>query len=170
MRRKNLDAKTLSRAFRWASPANAERLFRSWLVSFKEHPERLVRGLAIGVFCGMLPMLGQGFVAIALAWIFRGNKVAAFSATFVSNPVTTAPIFALDYLVGRLILGKESAELPRVSLAHWAAWLDLGWEFILTMFVGGVAVGLVASVAAFFVGRVVLQRVKMRRSARRVRA
>ena len=52
-------------------------------------PERIARGIWVGVFITFTPFYGLHIVAaILLARVFKGNALAALLATFVGNPLT----------------------------------------------------------------------------------
>ena len=71
---------------------------------------RVALGAAIGVFCGFLIPLAQIAGAAVLALLLRANLPVAAVATFVTNPVTFAPIFVLAYKTGSALLGQEPQE------------------------------------------------------------
>ena len=138
-----------------------------------DQPHRIARGVAAGVFVSFTPLFGFHFLsAAALAWIIRGNVLAALLATFVGNPVTF-PFIALAAVgLGRRILGLPGdpsanlifREFTRASSELWhnmksifgpetAHWNRL-WEFheqiFLPYWVGGLILGLVVSVATHY--------------------
>ena len=60
-------------------------------------PECISRGVAAGVFVTFSPLYGLHFLLSALiAWLMKGNIVAALLATFFGNPLTYIPI-AMPY-------------------------------------------------------------------------
>lgn len=61
-------------------------------------------GVALGLFIGFMPILGQIFVAAALAIWFRVNLPIAAMGVWVTNPLTIAPIYYFSYKVGAWIL------------------------------------------------------------------
>ena len=71
-------------------------------------PHRIARGVFAGVFISFTPLFGFHFLGAALiAWIMRGNIIAALLATFVGNPLTT-PFFAASALeTGYWLLGSD---------------------------------------------------------------
>ncbi len=80
-----------------------------------DQPSRIARGFACGVFISFTPFFGFHFIgAAALAWLIRGNILAALLGTFVGNPLTT-PFMALSSLTcGRWLLGAGG----QVSMKH----------------------------------------------------
>src|SRR5512144_3362156 len=80
-------------------------LDRPWLWAVNRHA--VSRGMAIGLFFGVLLPIGQAIAAGALAVWVRANLPVAVAATFVSNPFTTPPIVAGAYYLGAATLGVE---------------------------------------------------------------
>ncbi len=60
--------------------------------------------VAIGLFCGFLPIFGQMLVAAALAIYFRVNLPISVAFTWVSNPFTFPPLFYIAYRIGSTLL------------------------------------------------------------------
>lgn len=119
-----------------------EHLSRSrWLGPLAHHfqDERLwqmergsvARGVAIGLFFGLLLPLAQFLFAVAFAIWLRGHVAVAAAATFVTNPLTFAPLYWLAYRIGSTLLGqsrKESdADAAQVAAQAEAAVTQQGW-------------------------------------------
>lgn len=76
------------------------------------HPaEYTARSVMVGVVCGLMPMIGQSSVVLAVwlvgrrfSWGF--NVVIAALWTFISNPLTTAPMFYGFYVTGQVMMGN----------------------------------------------------------------
>jgi uncharacterized protein len=111
-------------ASRWLRPF-AHRLthpalwrFNRWSVS---------RGVALGFFAGLLLPFGQTPVAALLALTVRANLIVAAAATFITNPITNAPIFYAAYRTGNALLRPSgAAATPAASGDTWRdglAWL-----------------------------------------------
>ena len=64
-------------------------------------------GAALGVFLAFIPVPIQMLIAAPLAFLFQVNLPVALAATWVSNPLTLAPILLLAYKVGSLLLGES---------------------------------------------------------------
>lgn len=74
-------------------------------------PERIARGVFAGVFITFTPFYGLHFIMSALlAWVLRGNILAAVLATFFGNPLTYIPIITTSMLTGYWMLGLD----PRI--------------------------------------------------------
>ena len=149
---------------------------------------KISRGVAAGVFVCFTPFYGFHFLLSALlAWLIRGNILAALLATFFGNPFTFPLIAALSLEFGAWILGQPMVPIYRVFGAFSGAageiwhnitaiftperteWASLG-EFFHTIFlpylVGGLLPGLVAASAAFFLTKPVITAYQKARAKR----
>jgi uncharacterized protein (DUF2062 family) len=78
------------------------------LLAIDDPPERTALAFSIGVFIAFSPFLGlHTIVATLIAFIFRFNKVAIYTGTFLNNPpLTLVPIIIASYAVGALLMGR----------------------------------------------------------------
>jgi uncharacterized protein (DUF2062 family) len=119
------------------------------LLRLQGRPEKLARGLACGVFAGVFPFFGlQTVIGVVLAILFRGNKILAAAGTWISNPLTSVPIYAFNFHIGQLLLNDNS--LTDISLQSWQEVKELGSEIILPLTVGCLAVGVVCAICSYF--------------------
>ena len=137
------------------------------LLRLRGKPKTIATGLAVGIFSGCFPFFGlQTLLAIAFAIVFRGSKVAAVAATWISNPVTYVPIFIFNYKVGKFLLGiQDSLILPldMDSLSSLATFKELGSSFILALLTGCFVVGLITSCITYFYSLAFLERWRKRK-------
>lgn len=109
-----------------------------------DSPHTVALGFACGVFVSFSPFLGLHTVlALALAWLLRGNIVAALIGTAVGNPLTFPIIVTVSLQLGWAILGPGDAVVPETMTFGWV-FDNLGavfWPWL----VGGVVPGLVAA-------------------------
>ncbi|WP_420861450.1 DUF2062 domain-containing protein [Algirhabdus cladophorae] len=71
-------------------------------------PERIARGIFAGIFVTFTPFFGlHFFLAAFLAFLMRGNIIAALLATFFGNPVTFVFIAAGSLQFGHFLLGTR---------------------------------------------------------------
>ena len=137
---------------------------RSFSRSFQYFTKRVLRltatpyaiaiGVAAGAFASCTPFLGFHFViSFALAWILRGNMVAAALGTAYGNPITFPFFWAVTYKIGNFILGVEQARPDHhVNLYALFRHLDMSqlWQPILKpMLVGAIPLGLVSGLAFY---------------------
>ncbi len=76
-------------------------------------------GLALGLFIGFMPILGQIVLAAGLAILFRVNLPVAVMAVWISNPLTIAPIYFFTYKVGAWVLN--------IPVGHYA--FEVSWQW-----------------------------------------
>lgn len=159
-----------------------------------DEPHRIARGVFAGVFVSFTPLFGLHFMAAALmAWIMRGNILAALLATFVGNPATFPLIAILSIELGHSLLGIEARLTPVAVLnaftrAGSEIWFNLGalftddvtrWDNLAVFFqsiflpylVGGILPGIVVALA-FYYGTIPIVRAyqKIRSSKARERS
>lgn len=153
-----------------------------------DRPGRIARGVACGVFVCFTPFFGFHFViAVLLAWLIQGNKIAAFLSTFVGNPLTFPLIAALSIELGEWILRVETPiplgqVLPAfagafgefsknlvIMLTHGSANWDQLQNFaaavVLPYIVGGFVPGLVAAALSHAITLRVVHAYQARRAA-----
>jgi uncharacterized protein (DUF2062 family) len=78
------------------------------LLAIDDPPERTALAFSIGVFIAFSPFLGlHTILATLIAFMFRFNKVAIYTGTFLNNPpLTLVPIIIASYAVGALLMGR----------------------------------------------------------------
>lgn len=115
-------------------------------------PEYIARGLALGVFAGLFPIFGlQTIVGVALAALLRGHKIAAAAGTWVSNPLTYVPIYAINFQVGRWLLNSQEEFVPE-SLVSLQEILQYKTQFVAALFLGCLVMGIICGIFSYFLG------------------
>jgi len=72
--------------------------------SLKGGQEAVARGIAIGLFIGLTPTVGiQTALMITACMLLAGNFPAAFAVSFVSNPLTMAPLYWAFHELGETV-------------------------------------------------------------------
>jgi uncharacterized protein len=115
-------------------------------------PHRLALGVALGLFVTFSPAIGlQTFFLLLLAWLFNANKLVGMPFLYISNPVTTIPVYYPSYWIGRLMVGSEPVswewwqQLASPPESWWAA-TTFYWDRLMTiawpLWVGSLIVGL----------------------------
>ncbi len=108
-------------------------------------------GMALGLFVGFMPILGQMFIAAALAIWLRVNLPIASMAVWVTNPFTIAPIFFYAYKVGAWVL-----EVPVGQYSFSPSWEWFSYEFLKIwqpLLLGSVIFGTIAALLGILVVR-----------------
>ena len=111
-----------TRAFR-RRKVHRWRLRRRWrvlvldLLGREESPERVAAAIGLGVAIGFSPFVGLHFaLALALAVVFRLNKLDALLGTLAGNVPTWGVAFPLGFRLGRAILRYDQRIVPRLNL------------------------------------------------------
>ncbi|MBM7067095.1 DUF2062 domain-containing protein [Actibacterium sp. 188UL27-1] len=152
-----------------------------------DSPERIARGIFIGVFTTFTPLYGLHFlVAAIIAKILRGNVLAAILATFFSNPITIIPIGAISLGTGHFLLGTKPARETGKTVgerfleagadlwhnfkavftakqAHWTGLQDFYTEVFVPYTIGGLAPGVIAGVVAYYLSLPIIAAYQNRR-------
>ncbi|MEX0318501.1 DUF2062 domain-containing protein [Ruegeria sp.] len=155
-----------------------------------DSPERIARGIGVGVFASFTPFYGMHFVVAAvLARLFNGNLLSALSGTFFGNPLTYVPIGVVCLQTGHFLLGTEFDEDDTQGLmgkfgdalgdlkdnfialftARDADWHGLGVFYDDVFFpylVGGIIPGIVAGVVCCYLSLPVTRTYQQRRRAK----
>jgi uncharacterized protein len=106
---------------RWAKPW----LDQHDVLAFNRRP--LARGVAIGLFCGLIPGPLQVICTLLLCSIFRGNAIAGVATTFYTNPLTIIPLYIAAFHIGdRLLPGTYSLQ-PFSGVTDGAAFGSSAW-------------------------------------------
>src|SRR5262245_58835038 len=87
-------------------------------------------GVAVGMFCGLLPAPLQMLTAALAAVVLRVNLPVAVACTLYTNPFTIVPLYYVAYKLGLLVTGSSAHEFPIPELD--LAWSNLG-EWIPTL-------------------------------------
>ena len=106
-------------------------------------------GAALGVFLAFIPVPIQMLIAAPLAFLFRVNLPVALAATWLSNPLTLAPILLLAYKVGSLLLGG-SEQIFKEDFSISFDWLlSVAADIWLPVVVGSIVCGLLAAFISY---------------------
>lgn len=155
------------------------------VVRLTASPHAVAAGAAAGAFASFTPLVGFHFLlSFALAFVVRGNMLAAGLGTAVGNPLTFPFIWGATYEVGRWILSGGHHEISAASVddpSHEAigrgileVGLDRLWPIMKPMLVGAVPLGTISAVitysAVFFSVRSLQARRRHRREEAALRA
>jgi uncharacterized protein (DUF2062 family) len=131
------------------------------LLAVDDPPERTALAFSVGVFIAFSPFLGlHTIMATLVAFLFRFNKIAIYTGTFINNPfLTLVPIIAASYAVGALLMGRPLS-LPEegwkllqephlLTGDYWRQLFTHLWDIVLPFSIGGMALSIVCSLAAY---------------------
>jgi len=69
--------------------------------------ETIARGIGIGLFIGLTPTVGFQIVLMIIGCLLmRGNFPAAFAVSWISNPLTMAPLYWGFHNLGKAVFGR----------------------------------------------------------------
>ena len=78
-------------------------------------------GVATGLFCAFIPVPIHMIVAAAVAILLRVNLPLAVIFTWLTNPLTFAPIFIFAYKTGSSLLNKPVRQVSFELSFQWAS-------------------------------------------------
>jgi uncharacterized protein (DUF2062 family) len=81
----------------------------------------VARGVAIGLFFGILIPIAQILFAALLAIALRANLAVAAAATLVTNPLTFPFVYYAAYRIGSMLLTGRAPSPEEVALLEQAA-------------------------------------------------
>lgn len=117
------------------------------ILSLDAHPGHISAGFAVGVFISFTPFFGLHTpMAIALAFIFRLNKVTCITGAWINTPLTIVPVLMASYNLGRFLRGKPAKALTFTSLD----WHSLQ-PYAKSILLGSSIIGFVAAFASYFI-------------------
>ncbi|MEA3241065.1 MAG: DUF2062 domain-containing protein [Pseudomonadota bacterium] len=117
------------------------------LLGSTDNPATIARGVAVGLFVAFSPLLGlHTFLAIFLAFLVRGNRLASLLASWICNPLTMIPILYFDFKVGEILL---SSSIPFPEGIHTLKDIvHARSQVVWPLLVGGHLIGLVLGLAS----------------------
>ena len=131
------------------------------LFALDDPPERTALAFSVGVFIAFSPFLGlHTIIATLVAFLFRFNKIAVYSGTFINNPfLTLVPIIIASYAVGALMLGRplripaagiELLKHPHLlTAAYYRQLFRESWDIVWPFAIGGMTLSVVCSLIAY---------------------
>jgi uncharacterized protein (DUF2062 family) len=141
--------------------SNRIKIFYERFISLKGEPETIAAGMAMGVFVGVTPIIPlHTAVVLLLGLLFKQNITAGYLGSWlISNPLTIPLFYVSQYELGRCFLGMERCrfELSGYSLQEIAA---LGWEVLLPLLTGGIAMAPLFALPTYFLARHLLRTIR----------
>jgi len=147
------------------------------LIHLNESPYRIAMGCACGIFCSALPIFGQTFIGMIAALVLRASVIASLSWTWISNPLTTLPMWYGGYRLGIWIMpGKHKplsyteiqALMQNFDQMDWTQGLSLlsteFWEALQPLWLGTVVMGLAMAAPSFILVYYVAKGILRRRN------
>ena len=127
---KHLPSMETIKSHRWLAP------FAHWLQHpnlWHLHRRSVAGGVAIGLFCGLVPGPLQIISAVLLAVLLRVNLPVAAFTTLYTNPFTILPLYLVAYELGAWVSGaRNGAKVEPLVFTemHWQSWLADMWAWL----------------------------------------
>lgn len=147
------------------------------LIHLNESPYRIAMGCACGIFCSALPIFGQTLIGMIAARVLRASVIASLPWTWISNPLTTLPMWYGGYRLGIWIMpGKHKplsyteiqALMQNFDQMDWTQGLSLlsteFWEALQPLWLGTVVMGLAMAAPSFILVYYVAKGILRRRN------
>ena len=143
------------------------------LMTLPDTPHSIALGSAIGMFFGFTPLFGmKTLLSLALAWLLKGNKIAAFISVTLHDIILPfwPAIFLWEYRMGMWTLHRRVPQRPgfrHVALRdymEWTTFFTVGQPLL----VGSLFLALPAAVVVYFGLRAVLIRSHARRTEKTI--
>jgi len=120
------------------------------------------------MFIAFTPTVGiQLFLAVVMATMLNVNRPASLIPVWITNPVTIAPIYTLNYWLGLkfydgpplgevsdlfIDIGSTMARLEFWNIKdQFTAVLQMGKEILMPLFLGGILIGTVSGLLIYFI-------------------
>ena len=170
--------------------SRAAQYVRHRLHRLPDTPEKIARGIFAGVFTTFTPFYGLHFLTAAIiAFVMRGNILAALLATFFGNPLTYVPIGVISMKMGYFLLGTPAHSDDHIARSLGGKFMDAGealqhnfmamftdatvdWhslkifydEVFFPYLIGGIIPGLVAATICYIISVPLIRAYQKRRS------
>ena len=131
--RKFLPHRDTVKSHRWLKPLG------NWLHHpnlWHLHRRSVAGGVAVGLFCGLIPGPMQMISAALLAVLLRVNLPVAAATTLYTNPFTIVPLYVLAYELGAWVSGSDHGAAmakPVFSELHWHNLASELWSWLVLL-------------------------------------
>ncbi len=132
------------------------------LLTVKGTPTELSLAFSIGVFIGMSPFLGLHTVlALAVASLFRLNKLVTLAGAYITNPWTILPIYTFGTWLGIKVMSHEELlqhiDFRGINVFNLMEFLG---QLVVPFFVGTLLLGTISGLMAYFCVYALLKRLR----------
>lgn len=129
------------------------------ILYIKDPPEKTALTFSLGLFIGMSPLLGlHTILALAIAFIFRLNKLIILLGTYVTNPWTLIPIYTFSTIFGAKILQRSiniDVNWNNITISQL---IHLSGDILIPFIAGSLIVGAISSVLSYITIYVILSK------------
>lgn len=149
------------------------RFIKFRILHIEDSPQRIAKGVAIGIFIAWSPFVGLHIVLTLLfSMLLKANKFVSVCAVWICNGFTLIPIFYPNYLMGRYILSifdiqrnytskqvvdffKEMLTLENFTmcftLGFWQKFISIFIQIGYELLVGGLFIGTLFAMIMYFI-------------------
>ena len=123
------------------------------ILSVKDTPHRISIAFALGIFIGMSPLFGiHTLLGLAVAYVFRLNKLVTIVGVYVTNPWTIIPIYTFSTWVGAKCLGIDKI-LPDIDWGRitFSSLMNDFSPLLMPFIVGTVLIGVLSSIVSYMI-------------------
>ena len=137
------------------------------LMAIADTPHSIALGSAIGIFFGFTPLYPlKTLLSIAVAWVFRCNKVAAAIAVTLHDVLIWAmpAIYVAEYHFGCWILKRPVAQRVHFrqfglrDYVHWHVFSRVIWPTFWPAFIGSLFLAVPSAIIVYFLMRLLISR------------
>ena len=125
------------------------------------HRRSVAAGVAIGLFCGLIPGPLQMITAALFAVLLRANLPVAVFTTLYTNPLTILPLYLVAYELGAWVSGANHGVVPaKLSFPEmqWHNWVSELWAWLMMLgepfFIGLPLLAVCLAIVGYFAARV----------------
>jgi uncharacterized protein (DUF2062 family) len=123
------------------------------ILNVKDTPHRISIAFALGIFIGMSPLFGiHTLLGLALAYVFRLNKLVTIVGVYITNPWTIIPIYTFSTWIGAKCIGMNRI-LPDIdwrNITFSTVMKDLG-PLLMPFIVGTVLISILSSALSYII-------------------
>jgi uncharacterized protein (DUF2062 family) len=155
--------KPLARMKRWLAAHHMT------LMTIADTPHSIALGSAIGIFFGFTPLYPvKTLLSIAVAWIFRCNKIAAAIAVTLHDVLIWAmpALYVAEYHLGCWSLQRPVAQRVYFrqfglrDYMHWHVFSRVVWPTFWPAFIGSLFLAVPSAIIVYFLMRLLISRAR----------
>jgi uncharacterized protein len=122
-------------------------------LKIRGEPKEIALGFSVGIFIGMTPAMGfHTVIAVFIVTLFKGNKISAALAVWITNPFTAPFIYSITYFVGAKAMGLTRVYKLSDVLSS-STFIDIFKktpEIFGAMTIGGFIIGIPLSLISYY--------------------
>lgn len=108
----------------------------------------VARAFAIGLFWAMIPMPLQMLAAACMAIPLRANLPISVGLVWITNPITTPPVFYANYKFGAWLLDTPTIQMPNEITAAW--FFEIAASHWQPLYFGSLMMGILLATLGYF--------------------